>query len=142
MANKRAGLDETDGLYTIQAAVMTGGVLTDLGSFGPGPACALIQWGYSVTVAMMCAATPGILTIDIADYNDVLNRTEVGTATMVDNRVAANTVFWFDFPLGITSGIALAEGRRIVVERQVGNLEGGAETGTVRVFVVYRMTGQ
>lgn len=142
MADKRAGVQETDLIHRWMTQNMVGAITTDLGGHAPGAAVQIIQWGYNVTTAMMCAATAGILTLDVADYDDVTNRVEVGTITMVDNRAVGNTVYWSDLAGFETAGYPVAEGRRFIVERQVGNLEGGAEAGVINVFVVYRMTGQ
>ena len=141
MANKRAGVQEADLLFTQQTAIALNGAPADSLAFAPGAACVLIQWGWQVTVAINFTVTQPIITIDVADYDDATNRAQVGTYTFVTPTALGNAVTWQDFPTGVSNGIAVAEGRRIIIEHQIQGA-GAPATGQCRVFVVFRMTGQ
>ena len=141
MANKRAGVQEADMLFTQQTPINLAGAPADSVAFAPGAAAVVIQWGWNITIAMDYPTIQPIITLDVAGYNDVLGRAQIGTYTFLDNALAANAVIWQDFPGFETSGYPVAEGQRIIIEHQIAGT-GGTATGRCRVFVVYRMTGQ
>jgi len=134
-------------LYLEGDAVDLTGTAADVKVFVAPVAGHIIAWGYQVTTTIAADTTAPVISLDVSDYDDSSNRSQLDAVTLADGTAAANapTIRLLSgsasSPTAGTTGgqgIAVTAGQHIVLEHKTKAVDGSSAAGAARVFVCFR----